>query len=122
MHLWRGRESIWDHLASVTRCGALGRKVWLKSGGSIIIDQARALTAIDINTGSYVGSPTAETILRTNLEAIPEIVHQLRLRNLGGMIIIDFIDMEAEAHRTMVTDACEQALKRDPGRTQVRTP
>ncbi|MEE2836472.1 MAG: Rne/Rng family ribonuclease [Myxococcota bacterium] len=121
VHLWRGRESIWDHFGVGDEMRrALGRKVWLKSGGSIIIDQAEALTAIDINTGSYVGqSNPAETILRTNLEAIPEIVHQLRLRNLGGMIIIDFIDMEAEAHRTMVTDALEQALKRDPGRTQV---
>ena len=121
VHLWRGRESIWDHFGVGDEMRrALGRKVWLKSGGSIIIDQAEALTAIDINTGSYVGqSNPAETILRTNLEAIPEIVHQLRLRNLGGMIIIDFIDMEAEEHRTMVTDALEQALKRDPGRTQV---
>ena len=121
LHRWRGRETIWDHFGVGDEMRrALGRKVWLKSGGSIIIDQAEALTAIDINTGSYVGqSNPAETILRTNLEAIPEIVHQLRLRNLGGMIIIDFIDMEHEDHRNMVTDALELALKRDPARTQV---
>ena len=121
LHRWRGRETIWDHFGVGDEMRrALGRKVWLKSGGSIIIDQAEALTAIDINTGSYVGqSNPAETILRTNLEAIPEIVHQLRLRNLGGMIIIDFIDMEHEDHRIMVTDALDLALKRDPARTQV---
>jgi ribonuclease G len=121
VHRWRGRETMWDHFGVGDEMRrALGRKVWLKSGGSIIIDQAEALTAIDINTGSYVGkSNPAETILRTNLEAIPEIVHQLRLRNLGGMIIIDFIDMEDEAHRLLVTESLEHALKRDPARSSV---
>jgi ribonuclease G len=121
VHRWHGRETVWDHFGVGDEMRrALGRKVWLKSGGSIIIDQAEALTAIDINTGSYVGKLNpAETILRTNLEAIPEIVHQLRLRNLGGMIIIDFIDMDAEEHRNLVTEALEKSLKRDPARTQV---
>jgi ribonuclease G len=121
VHRWRGTETIWDHFGVGDEMRrALGRKVWLKSGGSIIIDQAEALTAIDINTGSYVGkSNPAETILRTNLEAIPEIVHQLRLRNLGGMIIIDFIDMEEEEHRVLVTESLEKALKRDPARSHV---
>ncbi len=121
VHRWRGRETLWDHFGVGDEMRrALGRKVWLKSGGSIIIDQAEALTAIDINTGSYVGkSNPAETILRTNLEAVPEIVHQLRLRNLGGMIIIDFIDMESEDHRSLVTESLEMALKRDPARSHV---
>ncbi|MDE0882569.1 MAG: Rne/Rng family ribonuclease [Myxococcota bacterium] len=121
VHRWHGRETLWEHFGVGDEMRrALGRKVWLKSGGSIIIDQAEALTAIDINTGSYVGkSNPAETILRTNLEAIPEIVHQLRLRNLGGMVIIDFIDMEAEEHRSLVTESLEQSLKRDPARSDV---
>ena len=120
VHLWRGRESIWDHFGVGDEMQrALGRKVWLKSGARSLSTRRRQPTAIDINTGSYVASNPARTILRTSLEAIPEIVHQLRLRNLGGMIIIDFIDMEAEEHHAMVTDALEQALKRDPGRTQV---
>ena len=73
----------------------MGRKVWLKSGGYLIFDQTEALTAIDVNTGRFVGSKNLEeTILQNNLEAVKEIVAQLRLRNLGGLIILDFIDME----------------------------
>jgi ribonuclease G len=121
VQLWRGREGLWEHYGVGDEMRrALGRKVWLKSGGSIVIDQAEALTAIDINTGSYVGkSNPAETILRTNLEAISEIVHQLRLRNLGGMIIIDFIDMSAQEHRDLVVQSLQDALKSDPARTDV---
>ena len=101
---------------------ALVRKVWLRSGGSIVIDQAEALTAIDVNTGSYLGkTKPSETILRTNLEAIPEIVQQLRLRNLGGIVIVDFIDMEDEEHRQRVIDAMEEALAGDRSRTQIHS-
>jgi len=99
---------------------ALGRKVWLKSGGHIIIDQAEALTAIDVNTGRFVGKHNLEdTILKTNLEAVKEIAFQLRLRNIGGLIIIDFIDMEREPHREMVHGALEEALKNDKAKTNI---
>ncbi|HUO05285.1 MAG TPA: Rne/Rng family ribonuclease [Candidatus Binataceae bacterium] len=97
---------------------ALERKVWLKSGGSLIFDQAEALTAIDVNTGRFVGKRSQdETILKTNLEAVEEIVTQLRLRNIGGIIIVDLIDMAREADRKKVGDALAAALKRDRART-----
>ncbi len=93
---------------------ALRRKVWLKCGGYIVIDQAEALTAIDVNTGKFVGSTNLEdTVLRTNLEAAVEIARQLRLRNIGGIIIIDFIDMLKEEHRQSVLQAMEEAIKKD---------
>ena len=99
---------------------ALGRKVWLKSGGHIIIDQTEALTAIDVNTGRFVGKHNLEdTILKTNLEAVREIAFQLRLRNIGGLIIIDFIDMEKEPHREKVHAALEEALKSDKAKTNI---
>ena len=85
---------------------ALARKVELKSGGYLVIDQTEALTSIDVNTGGYVGHRNLEdTIFRTNLEAAVAIARQLRLRNLGGIIIIDFIDMTEEAHRRQVLEA-----------------
>jgi ribonuclease G len=97
---------------------ALDRKVWLKSGGSLIFDQAEALTAIDVNTGRFVGKRSQdETILKTNLEAVEEVVKQLRLRNIGGIIIVDFIDMDREGDRKKVSDALATALKRDKART-----
>nr|WP_320113973.1 Rne/Rng family ribonuclease [uncultured Desulfuromonas sp.] len=99
---------------------ALGRKVWLKSGGYIIIEQTEALTAVDVNTGRFVGKRNLEdTILKTNLEAVREIAYQLRLRNIGGLIIIDFIDMEKEAHREQVHSALEEALKSDKSKTNI---
>jgi ribonuclease G len=99
---------------------ALGRKVWLKSGGHIIIDQTEALTAIDVNTGRFVGKHNLEdTILKTNLEAVREIAFQLRLRNIGGLIIIDFIDMEKEPHREKVHAALEEALRNDKAKTNI---
>ena len=81
---------------------ALRSKVWLKSGGSIVINQTEALVAIDINTGKFVGKTARleDTIVKTNLDAIPEIVRQIRLRDLGGIIIIDFIDMDERKNRT----------------------
>jgi ribonuclease G len=98
----------------------LRRRVWLAAGGYISIDQAEAFTAIDVNTGRYTGSTgLAETILRTNLEAAEEIARQLRLRDLGGIIAIDFIDMERARHRQRVTEAFEKALERDRQRTKI---
>ncbi len=99
---------------------ALGRKVWLKSGGYIIIEQTEALTAVDVNTGRFVGKHNLEdTILKTNLEAVKEIAFQLRLRNIGGLIIIDFIDMEKEPHRDKVHSAFEESLKVDKSKTNI---
>ncbi len=99
---------------------ALGRKVWLPSGGYLIIDQTEALCAIDINTGRYVGRRNLEdTIARTNVEAIDEIVHQLRLRNIGGIIIIDFIDMDHESNKNRVFSELTEALKRDRAKTNI---
>ena len=99
---------------------ALGRKVWLKSGGYLIIDQTEALAAIDVNTGRYVGKRTLEdTILRTNLEAVDEVVSQLRLRNIGGIIIIDFIDMEQESNRERLYGALAEALLADRSKTNI---
>ncbi len=99
---------------------ALERKVWLKSGGYIVIEMTEALTAIDVNTGSYVGKRNLEeTILRTNLEAAREIAYQLRLRNIGGIIIIDLIDMEVEENRRKVFEAFESELKKDRAKTNL---
>jgi ribonuclease G len=99
---------------------ALDRKVWLKSGGYISIDQTEALVAIDVNTGRFVGhSNPEETILKTNLEAVKEIVYQLRLRNIGGLIIVDFIDMNKEESKETVWSALTQALKSDRSRTNI---
>ncbi|MEX0374117.1 ribonuclease G [Spiribacter pallidus] len=99
---------------------ALQRRVQLKSGGYLIIDQTEALTTIDVNTGGYVGHRTLEeTIFKTNLEAAQTIVRQLRLRNLGGIIIVDFIDMEDAEHQRQVLRALSKGLERDHARTQV---
>ncbi|MBI1894091.1 MAG: Rne/Rng family ribonuclease [Candidatus Rokubacteria bacterium] len=98
----------------------LRRKVWLKSGGYIVIDQTEALVAIDVNTGKYVGKRDFEqTILKINLEAVKEIVRQIRLRDLGGIIILDFIDMDREDHRQQVWKALRKALAADKARTHV---
>lgn len=99
---------------------ALRPKVWLKSGGYLVIDEAEALTVIDVNTGKFVGGKSfSETVFRTNLEAVVEIVRQIRLRNLGGIIIIDFIDMDRADHREEVLRRLEEELKRDKTRTYV---
>jgi ribonuclease G len=98
----------------------LERKVWLKSGGSLVIDKSEALTSIDVNTGRFVGKrDLEETVLRTNLEAVAEVVHQLRFRNLGGLIIIDLIDMESAANRDKVYRALGDALRADKARTNI---
>lgn len=99
---------------------ALDRKVLLKSGGYLIIDQTEAMTTIDVNTGGFVGHRNLEeTIFKTNLEAAVAIARQLRLRNLGGIIILDFIDMEDEVHRTRVLEALQRSLETDNARTNV---
>ena len=99
---------------------ALGRKVQLKSGGYLIIDQTEAMTTVDVNTGAFVGHRNLEeTIFKTNLEAAQAIARQLRLRNLGGIIIIDFIDMEDIEHRRQVLRALEKSLERDHAKTTV---
>src|SRR5260370_6441695 len=95
---------------------ALKSKVWLKSGGSIVINQTEALVAIDVNTGRYVGKRTGrleDTIVKTNLEAVKEIVRQIRLRDLGGIIVLDFIDMEERKNRQKVYQAFDQELRKD---------
>jgi ribonuclease G len=121
IHLYQGKAPIFEAYGvemEIER--ALGRKIWLKSGGYIVIDQTEALVAIDVNTGRFVGKRNPEeTILQTNLEAVKEIVYQLRLRNIGGIIIIDFIDMEREESREKVYNALLNALKNDRSRTRV---
>ncbi len=99
---------------------ALARRVELKSGGYLIIDQTEAMTTIDVNTGSFVGKRNqAETILKTNLEAAAALARQLRVRNLGGIIIIDFIDMEDAEHRRQVHRTLEKLMQRDPARNRI---
>ena len=99
---------------------ALRPKVWLKSGGSLVINQTEALVTIDINTGKFVGTQSLEeTVFSLNLEATVEVVRQLRLRDLGGIIVIDFIDMEEPEHRQLVYDTLAEELTDDPARTQL---
>ena len=121
VELYDGEEPIFDAYGiemEVQR--ALGRKVWLKSGGYIVIEATEALTAIDVNTGRYVGKRNLEeTILKTNLEAVKEIACQLRLRNIGGIIIIDFIDMEKEGNRDKVFNALSEAMQRDKSKSNI---
>lgn len=98
----------------------LERKVWLKSGGSLVIDKTEALTSIDVNTGRFVGKrDLEETVFKTNLEAVQEVVRQLRFRNLGGLIIIDLIDMESSSNRDKVYRALQEALRADKARTNI---
>ena len=99
---------------------ALKRKVWLKCGGYIVFDQAEALTAVDVNTGKFVGTTNLEdTVLRTNLDAAVELARQLRLRNIGGIIIADFIDMQQEEHRQQVLQVLEEEIKKDKTKTNI---
>ena len=121
VELYQGRESIFDAYnieGDVAR--ALKKKVWLKSGGYIVIEQTEALIAIDVNTGRYVGKHNFdETILKTNLEAVKEIAYQVRLRNIGGIIIIDFIDMKKEQHKEKVMAQMNEAMKKDKSQTNI---
>ncbi len=121
VELYTGREPIFDAYGVEVELGrALSRKVWLKSGGYIVIDHTEALTSIDVNTGRYVGKNTLEdTIVKINLEAVEEIVYQLKLRSIGGIIIIDLIDMEKPTNRESVYRALTEALKTDKAKTNV---
>ncbi len=119
--LHRERTPLFDHYAlQETIESALKRAVQLPSGGHIVVDRTEALTAIDVNTGKYVGRKSLEdTILRTNLEAATEVVRQLRLRDIGGIVVIDFIDMEDAFHRAEVLQRLSSALERDRTKTRV---
>ena len=119
--LYSGAEPLFERHAIEEKIErALDRRVWLRSGGYIIIERTEALTAVDVNTGRFVGKRNQEeTIVKTNLEAAQEVVRQLRLRNVGGIIIIDFIDMEKESDRKKVYDALKDALKKDKARTNI---
>ncbi len=118
---YRGERPLFDlHGVEDEIRRALARKVELKSGGYLVIDQTEAMTTIDVNTGSYVGRRNLEeTIFKTNLEAATALARQLRLRNLGGIIIIDFIDMRDDEHRRQVHRALERAMQRDPARNKI---
>jgi ribonuclease G len=119
--LYEGSEPIFDFYGiEMELSRALENKIWLKSGGYIVIELTEALTAIDVNTGSYVGTRNLEeTILKTNLEAVKEIAYQLRLRNLGGLIVIDFIDMEKKSNREKVFTMLKEGLTKDKAKTHV---
>ncbi len=121
LELYTRRRPIFDlHGIEDEISKALDRSIPLKSGGYLIFDQTEAMTTVDVNTGGYVGHRNLEeTIYRTNLEAAVAIARQLRLRNLGGIIIVDFIDMEEEEHRQRVMEVCEQSMARDHARHQL---
>jgi len=121
LELHHSQVPIFEHFgveAEIKR--AIARKVWLKSGGYIIIDEAEALTSIDVNTGKFIGRRNlGETIFQTNYEAVKEIAYQIRLRNLGGIIVIDFIDMEREDHRNKLYEYFCEESKKDPVKTNI---
>ncbi len=121
VELFSKEYKIFDYYQIETKIErALSRKVWLKSGGYIIIDRTEALTVIDVNTGKFVGGNNLEdTVLKTNIEATKEIAKQLRLRDIGGIVIIDFIDMNNNEHQQMVLDSLRQSLKNDRTKTIV---
>ena len=119
--LYTGQEDIFAHLGLEAEIEALAqRQVWLKCGGYLVFDHTEALTVIDVNTGKFVGNTSlANTVLQTNLEAAAEIARQLRLRDIGGIIIIDFIDMTTEAHKQAVLQALTEELNKDRTKSNV---
>lgn len=121
VELYENTEPIGDRFGIDSQIAkALERKVWLKSGGYIVIDHTEALTVIDVNTGRFVGKKTQEeTVLQTNLEAAKVIIEQLRLRNIGGLIVIDFIDMEDGTNQRQVFETLGDSLKKDKARSKV---
>ncbi len=118
---YREKEPIFERYGvEVELEKALARQVWLKSGGYLVFDEAEALTVVDVNTGRYIGQRNlSETILKTNLEAAEEIARQVRLRDIGGIIIIDFIDMSIEDHRRKVLDKLNASIRNDSTKTYV---
>lgn len=118
---YRDKEPIFERYGvDVELEKALARQVWLKSGGYLVFDEAEALTVVDVNTGRYIGRRNlADTILKTNLEAAEEVARQVRLRDIGGIIIIDFIDMSIEDHRRKVIDKLNASIKNDRTKTYV---
>ncbi len=121
VELYEDTDPIFDRFGiEVQIHRALERKVWLRSGGYLVIDQTEALTVIDVNTGRYVGKTDQdETILKTNLEAVKTIIEQIRLRNIGGLIVLDLIDMQNTEHRKQVFEALREALKKDKARSRL---
>lgn len=121
IELYKGPDPIFDYYnieGDVSR--SLRKKVWLKSGGYIVIEHTEALTSIDVNTGRYIGKKNfEETIFKTNMEAIKEIAYQIRLRNIGGIIIIDFIDMEKEENRDKIFEELKEKFKHDKNKTNI---
>jgi len=119
--LYKARKPVFEKYGveeEITK--AMQRRVWLKSGGSIVIDPTEALVAIDVNTGRFTGRKGLEdTVFRANLEAADEIAHQVRLRDLGGIIVCDFIDMTVEKHRRQLIERLQEALKKDRANTTV---
>ncbi|MGZ8833541.1 MAG: Rne/Rng family ribonuclease [Thermoanaerobaculia bacterium] len=121
VRLYRRDEPIFDEFGIEPEIAkALKSKVWLKSGGYIVINQTEALVAIDVNTGKYVGKKNLEeTVFRTNLEAAKEIVRQIRLRDLGGIIVLDFIDMEDPSNRANLFESLEEEIRKDRSKTKI---
>ena len=121
VRLYRRDEPIFEEFGIESEIAkALKSKVWLKSGGYIVINQTEALVAIDVNTGKYVGKKNLEeTVFRTNIEAAKEIVRQIRLRDLGGIIVLDFIDMEDPQNRARLFEALENEIKKDRSKTKI---
>ena len=119
--LYSGEVALFEELGiSKDLEKATKKQVWLNSGGYLVIDQTEALVSIDVNTGKYVGSNNLEeTVLKTNIEAAEEIAKQLRLRNIGGIIIIDFIDMDKKKDKQTVLDALNRALSKDKTKSHV---
>jgi ribonuclease G len=121
VRLFRRDEPIFEDFSIEPEIAkALKSKVWLRSGGYIVINQTEALVAIDVNTGKYVGKKNLEeTVFRTNIEAAKEIVRQIRLRDLGGIIVLDFIDMEELNNRTSLFETLEEEIKKDRSKTKI---
>jgi ribonuclease E len=121
VHLHDGKLPLFEEYHLVEQIHkALERKVWLPSGGYIVIDRTEAMTVIDVNTGRHVGKTNLEeTVAKTNVEAAEEVARQLRLRDIGGMIIIDFIDMVFDQNKQKVINTLKEALAKDKTRSQV---
>lgn len=121
IRLYEGKEDVFSHFGLEAELSRIGQRcIWLHCGGYIVIDKTEALTVVDVNTGKFIGHANlSETVFRTNLEAAAEIAKQIRLRDIGGIIIVDFIDMDKEEHKQAVLKALEDNLKKDKTKSQV---